>query len=76
MNDRQKKVLSYIQQNQPVKLGDITKNLPQFTAATIRKDGTLTIFVANLIPIPSARAAPSCQEKGAIHSPSPDRRGI
>ena len=38
MNERQKEVLSYIQTNQPIKFGDITKNLPQYSAATIKKD--------------------------------------
>lgn len=38
LNERQKEVLSYIQTNQPIKMGDITKDLPQYSAATIKKD--------------------------------------
>ena len=38
MNERQKEILSYIQTNQPIKLGDITKIFPQYSAATIKKD--------------------------------------
>ena len=38
MNERQKEVLNYIQQHQPTKLGDISKNLSHYSEATIRKD--------------------------------------
>jgi len=38
LNERQKVVLNYIQQNQPVKMSDISKALPQYTQATIKKD--------------------------------------
>lgn len=38
MNERQKEILNYIQKNQPIKLGDVTKELPQYSAATIKKD--------------------------------------
>ena len=38
MNQRQKEVLGFIQTNQPVKLGDITPNFPQYSAASIKKD--------------------------------------
>jgi len=38
MNERQKEILNYIQKNQPIKLGDVTKDLPQYSAATIKKD--------------------------------------
>ncbi len=38
MNVRQKEILNYIQKNQPIKLGDITKDLPQYSAAIIKKD--------------------------------------
>lgn len=38
MNDRQKAVLNYIQTNQPIKLGDLTKDLPQYSAAILKKD--------------------------------------
>lgn len=38
LNERQKEIVNYIQHNQPVKIGDIVKALPQFTQATIKKD--------------------------------------
>lgn len=38
MNERQKEILAYIQGNQPVKISDITKSLPQYSAATVKKD--------------------------------------
>jgi Fic family protein len=38
MNVRQKEILNYIQKNQPIKLGDLTKDLPQYSAAIIKKD--------------------------------------
>ena len=38
MNERQKDILNYIKTNQPIKLGDVTKDLPQYSAATIKKD--------------------------------------
>lgn len=38
MNERQKVILTYIQTNQPIKLGDATKDLPQYSAAIIKKD--------------------------------------
>jgi Fic family protein len=38
LNDRQREILSFINEKQPVKLGDITKHFPQHTPITIRKD--------------------------------------
>ena len=38
MNQRQKEILSYIQTNQPIKSSDITKDFPQYSAATVKKD--------------------------------------
>ena len=38
MNDRQKEVLKYIQINQPIKMSDLTQNLPQYSAASLKKD--------------------------------------
>lgn len=38
LNDRQKQILNYIQENQPVKLANIAKDLPQYGQAIIRKD--------------------------------------
>jgi Fic family protein len=38
LNDRQKEILAYIQENQPVKSADISKKLPLYTEATIKKD--------------------------------------
>jgi Fic family protein len=38
MNERQKAILNYIQTNQPIKLGDITKDLAQYSTATTKKD--------------------------------------
>jgi Fic family protein len=38
LNERQKTVLKFIQENQPVKLADIVQNLPQFTIASLKKD--------------------------------------
>jgi Fic family protein len=38
MNERQKEILKYIQTNQPVKFGDITKDLPQYAPASVKKD--------------------------------------
>lgn len=38
LNERQKVILSFIQQNQPVKIGDLIMQMPQFNQATIRKD--------------------------------------
>lgn len=37
LNARQKEIIGYVQQNQPVKIGDISNALP-YTAATIKKD--------------------------------------
>jgi Fic family protein len=38
LNERQKVILDFIQQNQPVKISDIKTQLPQFNQASIRKD--------------------------------------
>lgn len=38
LNDRQRDVLTYIQNNQPVKIGDISKNLSQYSIASLKKD--------------------------------------
>ena len=38
LNDRQKEIVQYIQQNQPVKKGEIAKDLAQYSAAIIQKD--------------------------------------
>ena len=38
LNDRQRDVLTYIQHHQPVKIGDISKNLSQYSIASLRKD--------------------------------------
>ena len=38
LNERQKVILSYIKDNQPIQIGDITKNLPQYGLAIVRKD--------------------------------------
>jgi Fic family protein len=38
LNERQKEIRQYITENQPVKVSDIKKELPQYTQATIRKD--------------------------------------
>jgi Fic family protein len=38
LNERQKEILAFIQENQPVKSGDISSKLPQYSAATIQKD--------------------------------------
>jgi Fic family protein len=38
LNERQKVILDFIQQNQPVKISDITTQLPQFNQASVRKD--------------------------------------
>ena len=38
LNDRQRDVLTYIQNHQPVKIGDISKNLSQYSIASLRKD--------------------------------------
>ena len=38
MNQRQKEILGFIQTHQPVKLGDIAPNFPQYSAASIKKD--------------------------------------
>jgi Fic family protein len=38
MNERQKKILDFIQINQPIKFGDVIKNLPEYSTATIKKD--------------------------------------
>ncbi len=38
LNERQKVIVSYIQTNQPIKIGNLSKDLPQFTLATIKKD--------------------------------------
>lgn len=38
MNERQKAVVSYIQEHQPVKIGDMSKGLAQYTLAIIKKD--------------------------------------
>lgn len=38
LNDRQRDVLTYIQNHQPVKIGDISKNLSQYSIASLKKD--------------------------------------
>jgi Fic family protein len=38
LNDRQKEILAFVQENQPVKSADISQKLSQYTAATIKKD--------------------------------------
>jgi Fic family protein len=38
LNERQKEILAFIQENQPVKSGDISSKLPQYSTATIQKD--------------------------------------
>jgi Fic family protein len=38
LNDRQRDVLTYIQNHQPVKIGDLAKNLSQYSIASLRKD--------------------------------------
>jgi Fic family protein len=38
LNDRQRKVLAYIRENQPVKISDICQYLPQYSAASVKKD--------------------------------------
>jgi Fic family protein len=38
LNDRQKKVLEYIRQNQPVKIGDLAANLQAYKLPSIKKD--------------------------------------
>ncbi len=38
LNDRQKSILEYVSQNQPVKIGDIVTNLKDFKLPTIKKD--------------------------------------
>ena len=38
LNDRQRDVLTYIQNNQPVKISDISKHLSQYSIASLRKD--------------------------------------
>ena len=38
LNERQKEVLEYIRQNQPVKISDISASLSEYSAATIKKD--------------------------------------
>jgi DeoR/GlpR family transcriptional regulator of sugar metabolism len=38
LNKRQKVIQQYIQDNQPVKISDITAHFPEYTQATIKKD--------------------------------------
>jgi Fic family protein len=38
LNERQKEVLKYIQENQPIKISNLLKDLPHYTSATLRKD--------------------------------------
>ncbi len=38
LNERQKIIRQYIQDNQPVKVSNITANFPEYTQATIKKD--------------------------------------
>ena len=38
LNDRQKTVLEFIKENEPVKIGDITSELVEFTPYTLKKD--------------------------------------
>jgi Fic family protein len=38
LNDRQKEVLTFVQDNEPVKISDIVAGLPDYTAYTLKKD--------------------------------------
>lgn len=38
LNDRQKRILEYIKQNQPVKIGDLVANLTEYKLPSIKKD--------------------------------------
>jgi Fic family protein len=38
LNDRQKRILEYIEKNQPVKIGDLVANLKEYKLHTIKKD--------------------------------------
>ena len=38
LNERQKSVLEYIRQNQPVKIGDLIINLKEYKSPSIKKD--------------------------------------
>lgn len=38
LNKRQKEIVQYIRENQPVKINDISQYLPQYSAAIIKKD--------------------------------------
>lgn len=38
VNDRQKAVLEYIRNNQPLRVGDIAKQLKEYSLASIKKD--------------------------------------
>lgn len=38
LNDRQRDVLTYIQNHQPVKIGDISRSLSQYSIASLKKD--------------------------------------
>jgi Fic family protein len=38
LNDRQKVIINYIQANQPIKIGNLSQDLPQFTLAILKKD--------------------------------------
>jgi len=38
LNDRQKEVLQFIQNNEPVKISDVTSALKEYTPYTLRKD--------------------------------------
>jgi Fic family protein len=38
LNERQQEILKYIRENQPVKMINISKGLPQYTQASIKKD--------------------------------------
>lgn len=38
LNDRQKKIKEFIEDNQPIKLNDLTKEFPEITVHTLKKD--------------------------------------
>lgn len=38
LNDRQKRILEYIRQNQPVKIGDLVANLKEYKLPSVKKD--------------------------------------
>ncbi|MCC8174610.1 MAG: DeoR family transcriptional regulator [Odoribacter sp.] len=54
-NERQKKILEYIKINQPVKVNDISKVLPEYPQNTIRKDVTYLWDEQVITPIGAGR---------------------